>query len=66
MVETHMQMQLAPNNIRRGSCIHKLPDVDKVVQEKTTAGGKPYMLRVKGDWKKDQPKNVAFWQVLQY
>jgi hypothetical protein len=47
MVEAHMQMQLAPYNIGRGSRIRKCPSVDQVVQERTAVGRKPYMLRVK-------------------
>jgi hypothetical protein len=47
MVEAHMQSQLAPNNIGRGSHIRKHPSVDQVVQERTTAGRKPYTLQVK-------------------
>jgi hypothetical protein len=47
MVEAHMQMQLAPDNIRRGSRIRKRPSVDQIVQDRTVAGQKPYTLRVK-------------------
>jgi hypothetical protein len=47
MVEAHMQTQLAPNNIGRGSRIRKRPSVDQVVQERTIVGQKPYTLRVK-------------------
>jgi hypothetical protein len=46
MVEAHMQTHLAPDSIRRGSHIRKRPGVDQVVQERTTAGRKPYTLRV--------------------
>jgi hypothetical protein len=47
MVEAHMQTQLAPDNIGRGSRIRKRPSVDQVVQERIAAGQKPYTLRVK-------------------
>jgi hypothetical protein len=47
MVEAHMQTQLAPDNIGRGSRIRKRPSVDQVVQERTAAGRKPYTLQVK-------------------
>jgi hypothetical protein len=47
MVEAHMQTQLAPDNIGRGSRILKRLSVDQVVQEKTAAGRKSYTLRVK-------------------
>jgi hypothetical protein len=44
MVEAWMQTQLAPDSIGRGSHILKRPGVDQVVQERTVAGRKPYML----------------------
>jgi hypothetical protein len=47
MVEAHMQTQLAPDSIGRGSRIRKRPGMDQVVQERTTTGQKPYTLRVK-------------------
>jgi hypothetical protein len=47
MVEAHMQTQLVPYNIGRGSQIRKHSGVDQVVQERTTAGRKSYTLRVK-------------------
>jgi hypothetical protein len=51
MVETHMQTQVAPNNIGRGSRIYKRPSVDQVVQARTAARRKPYTLRVKAGGK---------------
>jgi hypothetical protein len=47
MVEAHMQTQLAPDNIGRGSCIRKCPSVNQLVQERTAARQKSYTLRVK-------------------
>jgi hypothetical protein len=47
MVEAHMQTQLAPDNIGRGSRIRKHPGMDQVMQGRTAAGRKPYTLRVK-------------------
>ena len=37
MVEAHMQMQLAPDNIGRGNCIRKHPSVNQVIEERTAA-----------------------------
>jgi hypothetical protein len=47
MVEAHMQTQLAPDSIGRGSRIRKRPGVDQVVQKRIAAGQKSYTLRVK-------------------
>jgi hypothetical protein len=47
MVEAHIQTQLAPYSIGRGSHIRKRPGMDQVVQERTAIGRKPYTLRVK-------------------